>query len=109
MQHLRRQAREPKTMGTFLTFWDSPEKLSLILKIMTLSFIGISAVFGAATWFVHDRISILGDAKIAKAEHTIGNQQSQIEVLEKNLGDARTAADCWRSDERNSRKRDNRL
>jgi hypothetical protein len=88
------------------TFWNSPEQLSAALRWLTIPGIMFTAAFGAAIYFVNDRIGalqaaqILNQGKAIKDQkivvdsqtHTITKQNEQIAHLTGDLESVRRAS-----------------
>ena len=61
------------------TFWNSPDQLALTLRWLTIVGILFTAAFGAAIYFVNDRIGALQAALIVSQGNDIKNQKSTVE------------------------------
>ena len=73
-------------MSQFITvFWNSPELLSAALKWLTISGIVLTAIFGAAIFFVNDRIGSIQADKIEKQSEQIGAQEKTVKAQDQKI------------------------
>lgn len=67
------------------TFWNSPEQLALALRWLTIVGILFTAAFGAAVYFVNDRIGALQAALIINQGQEIRDQKNIVESQSKTV------------------------
>lgn len=73
-------------MAQFMTaFWNSPEQLSAALRWLTFGGIALTATFGAAIYFVNDRLGVIQADQIARQAKRISDQDQKMRAQAEEL------------------------
>jgi hypothetical protein len=73
-----------------MSFWNSPEQLSTALRWLTIVGLAFTAIFGAAIYFVNDRIGALQSQTVQAQSERLSQQTERIGHLNDELSAVRT-------------------